>query len=59
MPLEKNFNLKDDNGRYYILGKALSNNPIDFYGKKMKYITVNDLFEYGEDFLENRGILQV
>lgn len=53
LKLEKNFNLKDDNNRYYILGKALSNNPINFYGKKMKYITVNDLFEYGEDFLEN------
>lgn len=46
------FNLKDEDNKYYILGKALTNIPIDFYGKEIKYITVNDLFEYGENFLE-------
>ena len=50
MELNNKLNLKDDDSRYFILGKVLSNNPIDFYGKKIKYITVNDLFEYGEDF---------
>ena len=53
MELNNKLNLKDDDSRYFILGKVLSNSPIDFYGKKIKYITVNDLFEYGEDFLEN------
>lgn len=50
MELNNKLNLKDDDSRYFILGKALSNSPIDFYEKKIKYITVNDLFEYGEDF---------
>lgn len=48
-----NYDLKDDDIRYYLMGKAVSNKPIDFYGKKIRQVSVDDMFEHGEKWFNS------
>lgn len=53
MKIEKdfNYNLNDENTKYYYMGKVLTNKPIKFYGMNIRYITVDEVFNKGEKWL--------
>jgi hypothetical protein len=45
------YNLKDDDIRYFIIDKVISDKPIDFYGMKIKHINADDMLENGEKWM--------
>jgi hypothetical protein len=50
---KNNYNLEDEDIRYFLLGRIISNKLIDFYGLKMKHITVDEILDNGEEWYNN------